>query len=183
VKKKPTTKAVARFLKIGSTLFALLFYCSVVIFRTPFFKEKQYKLSNNNYEKVKVATSSAETSGQTIAEKAEEILGKEANNINLDAFEKWSVLENFSAGYRLVYPAGFKINYDYGKVEITPPSGPGKIIVYIKDKTFKLTTILDDADNKQANLLKAASQLVEESFEFIGSPSYNPEEIKERFGD
>lgn len=175
-----------KYKKRITTITALLVYCLIVLFKTPFFKEKpkQYQLTAAGvYEKAEIATSSAAVEGQTIIEKTKQVLGKEeVNLVTEDAFEKWAVLENFDAGYKLIYPAGFNIDYEYGKVEIIPPSNSGKVVVYIKNKTFEVKTILENTNNKEeAALLNAASQLIKDSFEFIDSQEYSPEKAKKRF--
>lgn len=126
----------------------------------------QYQLATDNiYEKVP-ATPSA----------------KQQNNLQ-DDFARWSVLENFAGGYRLIYPAGFKVNYEIAnKIEVFPPTGGGKVIISITGHSFSVTVDPSGADASQVQLLAAAKRLIENSFEFIGGPGYDPAAAKKRFG-
>ena len=126
----------------------------------------QYQLATDNtYEKVP-ATPSA----------------KPQNN-SPDDFARWSILENFAGGYRLVYPAGFKINYEIAnKIEVSPPTGGGKVTVTITVRSFSVAVDASGANAPQIQLLAATKRLIENSFEFIGGPGYDPAAAKKRFG-
>ncbi len=154
------------------------FIIVVALFLTGFFTVKnfwpkpvnntpvQYQLTKDNtYQKV-LATPSA----------------KPQNNLP-DDFARWSVLENFAGGYRLTYPAGFKINYEIAnKIEVSPPTGGGKVTVSLAGRSFSVAVDASGADASQIQLLAAAKRLIENSFEFIGGPGYDPAAAKKRFG-
>ena len=145
-------------------------------------KQLQYQLQDEGSLKlvnVDVETEAAEK--QTAAEKISQSLDQKNVNLADDPFVKWSVLENFAAGYKLIYPAGFKINYDDDQVELFPPSGSGRVVVYIKDKTFEVKTTLENNTNEEAALLNATRELVKDSFEFIDTSGYSLEETEKRF--
>lgn len=151
---------------ILSTIIAIFVVATInlPIINTP---SKQYKLLNSKKYVKKDATRSADFKKQTLAEFIDKKYIEKSKITETPKFAKWSILENFQAGYRLIYPAGFKIDYDSKKVEVTPPSGPGIITVMISDKTFKTSVDLEGADSNQKELLQAANQLINDSFEFI----------------
>lgn len=129
------------------------------------------------------ASESAQVKKLTASQKAQEVLGKRDLEFDENTFDKWSILENFAAGYKLIYPAGFNIDYQLGKIEISPPSGEGRVMVYIKDGTYETRVLDEGLDKEEVDLLKATEQLVNISFEFISSPGYAKEQVLERLGE
>lgn len=97
-------------------------------------------------------------------------------------FEKVSVLEDYASGYRMVYPAGFLIDYETaGKVEIQPPSKQGAVLVYVKGENLFEVRVIDEgvSDADKIVLMETAS-LVRDTFQFITDSGINPTSI-ERF--
>ena len=83
-----------------------------------------------------------------------------------DQFARWSIFENEAARYRFAYPAGFKINSDFdNKVEVFPPSGPGRIIIYFKDNNMEFKVALEEKNTKQKRLFQSTEKLIRETFE------------------
>ena len=165
----------------------IVFIGLFVVFKAPLFnknvRQRQYRLNKSGLlELITIDVAIAEPEKQSLVEKISEPSKQKPIPLAENPFFKWSVLENFDAGYRLIYPAGFTLNYENEAVEIRPPSDRGKIVVYIKDKTFEVKVFLEDASGEE-DLLKSASQLVKESFEFIDSRGYNLEEVKQRFNE
>jgi len=135
-------------------------------------KQTQYKVfEDGSVEEIEVDKESSE---------AGEVAGESEESL-VDSFAQVVALENFDAGYRLMYPAGFKANYQYGKVEIVPPFGKGLVIVYIKNGGFEVKVITEGVGKKEAKVLVEAGKLVENSFEFTNSPGYDMQAAEERF--
>jgi len=159
-------------------LLAILGIGAIVFLKTPLFEKtsKQYQLVEEDvYEEVSVESDDPEK--QSTVEKIEEVLGKNERPIPAsDRFSRWSVLDNYADGYRLLYPAGFKVDHSLsGKVEITPPSGGGVILVYLKDNGFSVVSVTDGLSTEQTDLINEAARLIEQSFEFIEGSGYSLE--------
>jgi len=165
-------------------LLIILSIGGIIFLKTPLFEKtsKQYQLVEEDvYEEVLIESTDSEK--QSTAEKMQEVLGEAEESIPVsDRFSRWSVLDNYADGYRLLYPAGFKIDHSLsGKVEIAPPSGGGIILVYLKDNGFSVTSVTDGLPAEQTDLINEASRLIEQSFEFIEDSGYNSESNTTRF--
>jgi hypothetical protein len=159
-------------------LLIILSIGGIIFLKTPLFEKtsKQYQLVEEDvYEEVLVEP--ADSDKQSTAKKIEEVLGKnEESTPASDRFNRWSILDNYADGYRLLYPAGFKVDHSLpGKVEITPPSGGGMILVYLKDNGFSVTSVTDGLSTEQTDLINEAARLIEQSFEFIEGSGYSSE--------
>lgn len=172
---------VKRILRVG--LFTLLvigggyFILTRPIFNT---KQAQYQIAEDgSIKEIELAGESTD-SGEIAGEVVEGDSGEA--DTSLDTFAQWAVLENYDSGYRLIYPAGFEATYQYGKVDIVPPSGLGRVVVYIKDGGFTVKVNNEGLRKKDASMLEEAGKLVKSTFEFTNSPGYDPQAAQERFG-
>ncbi len=84
-----------------------------------------------------------------------------------DYFPKRGILENSDQGYKFLYPAGYKVVYLKGGVELTPPSNLGKIKVSVKDKIVEITKNTDNLSQDQIQKLNLAEELIRVSFRFL----------------
>jgi|GEM_PF-3826457 hypothetical protein len=138
----------------------------------PIFKgqKEQFQLDDSGvYKKIRV--------------EKEEVLGDEDQAEWIGSqFKQWSVLENNADGYKVIYPAGFKIDYSQrGKIVLTPPAGGGQVLGYIKSGELSTVAVVDGLTNKQTELIKAAEVMLGQSFKLTSNPGYNQESAKQRF--
>ena len=134
-------------------------------------KEHQYQLDEAGvYKRVKVKA-------------REEVLGENDQSDWIGSqFKQWSVLENHAGGYKLMYPAGFKIDYSQaGKIVLTPPSGGGQVLGYVKSGTLSTVAVIDGLAGEQIKLIKAAETMLNQSFRLSSDPGYSQEAAKQRF--
>ena len=139
----------------------------------PVFKTKktQYQLSDYGvYKKIKV-------------EPKEQVLGEDDQDYWAGSqFKQWSVLENHAGGYKLMYPAGFSIDYSQaGKLVLNPPSGGGQVLGYVKDGGLTTVVVVEGLDSQQVKLIKATEAMLNQSFRLTSNPGYNQEVAKQRF--
>jgi hypothetical protein len=135
-------------------------------------QKEQFQLDDSGvYKKIKV-------------DQKEEVLGEEDQADWIGGqFKQWSVLENNAGGYKVIYPAGFKIDYSQsGKIVLTPPSGGGQVLGYIKSGEFSTVAVIDGLSEEQSELIKAAETMLKQSFKLTSNPGYNQESAKQRFG-
>mgnify|MGYP001580339517 CR=1 FL=1 len=146
-------------------------------------KNQQVEKSKATDQKAALPVAATTSGSESILEKVvEKVTGKVEPQTPADLFTRWAVLDNFEGGYHLVYPNEFKINYSAASVELTPPSGPGKVIVSIASGSYNVTVDLAGASSDEQKLLNAAANLVRNSFKFISGPGYDAGESEKRFG-
>lgn len=173
-------------IKFRLRLFAGFFLAGLVLaaFLLPLFPPapKQYSFTNDTFRKVPAPEITNDDHKETLVE----ALSKSQPNGEKDLiaskeFAQWAVLNNYAAGYKVIYPYGFKVDYDSSFFEAIAPSG-GKVVVRINGKTFQTTIDVSKTNPSDLALLEAARRLIENSFQFISGPGYNPIEAKKRFG-
>ena len=130
--------------------------------------KKQYTLTpDKTFQKVKNIAPTGKSKNQTLVETIGDKMSKKMQpTVFEDEFARWAILDNSIAGYKLIYPYGFNIEYDATKIELKPPTGAGKITININGNSYQINVDESGADSEQIKLLQAAKRLISESFEF-----------------